>query len=69
MSMEIRHFSEVLRAAVAGDSVATEAILARYMPLINNRSIAVGKYDEDLRQYIIMRVIEQIPKFDPDKPE
>jgi len=65
--MESRPFSKVLRDARSGDSDAVEAILARYLPLINRRSVIADKFDEDLRQYIIMRAIMEIPKFDPDK--
>jgi len=65
--VESRRFSEVLREARAGGPDAVEAILARYMPLINKHSLISGKLDEDMRQYIIMRVIMQIPRFDPDK--
>ena len=65
--MESRLFSEVLRQAVAGDPYAAEAILSRYMPLINRRSVINGALDEDYRQYILMRIIMLLPKFDPDK--
>ena len=65
--MESRLFSEVLRAAVSGDPASVEAILARYMPLINKHSTIDGKFDEDMRQYIILRVIMKIHKFNPDK--
>jgi DNA-directed RNA polymerase specialized sigma subunit len=65
--MENRKFSEVLRDAVAGDPDAVETLISRYMPLINSRSIVGGELDEDLRQYILLRVILQIPKFDPDR--
>jgi DNA-directed RNA polymerase specialized sigma subunit len=64
--MKNSKFSETLRAAIAGDRDAAETILLRYMPLINKRSRIDGVIDEDLRQYIMMRVIERIPKFDPD---
>ena len=65
--MESRRFSEVVRDARAGTPDAVEAVLARYMPLINSQSVIDDKFDEDMRQYIIMRVITQLPKFDPDK--
>ena len=65
--MESKRFSEVLRDARVGDPDAVEAILARYMPLINHMSVIDGILDEDMRQYIIMRVIMQIPRFDPNK--
>jgi hypothetical protein len=61
--MEIKRFSEVLISAIVGDSEAVEAILARYMPLINKHSSIDGRFDEDMRQYIIMRVILQISNF------
>lgn len=63
--MENRLFSEVLCAAIAGDPASVESILVRYMPLINKYSTIYGKFDEDMRQYIIMRIIMQIPKFNP----
>jgi DNA-directed RNA polymerase specialized sigma subunit len=66
-SVESRPFSEVLRAALAGDSEASEAIFAKFMPLINSRSIMGRKLDEDMRQYILMRIIMLLHKFDPDK--
>lgn len=65
--LESRRFSDVLRAAVNGTPDAVEAVLSRYLPLINNSSMIDGALDEDLRQYILMRIIMLIPKFDPDK--
>ena len=64
--MESRKLSEVLRAAVAEEPDAMEAIIAKYMPLVNRHSTIGGKLDEDMRQYILMRVVMQIPRFDPD---
>ena len=66
MGVESRRFSEVLHDARAGDPVAVEALLSRYSPLINRHSIVNGEVDEDMRQYILMRVILQIPRFDPN---
>jgi hypothetical protein len=57
------NFSEVLQAAVAEEPCAVEAILSRFMPLFLSRSMIDSKFDEDLRQYIIMRAIMLIPKF------
>jgi hypothetical protein len=65
-AMESRKFSGVLRAAICGDADSVEAILYKYMPLINNKSINNNEFDEDLKQYILLRVIIQIPKFNPD---
>jgi hypothetical protein len=61
--MDSRLFSEVLASAIAGDNDAVEALLLRYMPLINRQSVIDGVLDEDLRQYILMRVTEQIERF------
>jgi DNA-directed RNA polymerase specialized sigma subunit len=66
IGVESRNFSDVLQAARIGDPDAVEAILSRYMPLINSRSIIDGVLDEDMRQYIAMRVIMQISRFDPN---
>jgi len=65
--MKIKLFTDVLRDARAGDPDAIESILVRYMPLINHHSAIDGKFDEDMRQHIIMHVIIKIPKFDPNK--
>ena len=64
--MDSKPFSEVLRSAIAGEHDAVEAILSRYMPLISKHSVLDGVIDEDLRQYILMRIIQQLPNFDPD---
>jgi hypothetical protein len=64
-AVESRPLTEVLRAAAAGDPDSVEAILARYMPLLDKLSAAGGALDEDMRQYIIMRVIMEMPKFRP----
>ena len=61
--MESKRFSETLKLAVAGDSEAVLAILVQYMPLINKQSKIKGEIDEDLRQFIILRIVEQIPRF------
>jgi len=61
--VESKKFSVVLLEAIAGDPDSVEAILARYMPLINSRSHIDGIFDEDLQQFILMRVVMQIPKF------
>jgi len=58
-------FAEIIRKAVAGDRNAVEQIILRYKKLINRRSVIDGKIDEDLRQYIIMYVIEKLPSFKP----
>ena len=56
-------FSELLRRAVNGEAEAVDEILRLYMPLINRSSVVDGVFDEDCRQYILLRVVEQIGKF------
>jgi hypothetical protein len=63
--VESRLFSETLRDAVAGDPSAVETILLKYMPLFNKSSVIGDVFSEDMRQYIMMRVIMEISKFDP----
>lgn len=66
--MESRKFSDLLKAAVGGNNEAMVEILPRYMPLINKQSVINGSLDEDLRQYILLRIIEQTSKFNlPEK--
>jgi len=65
--MESRRFSELLHEAITGSPDAVEAILSRFMPLISKQSMINQRLDEDLQQYIMMRVIMQIPKFDPER--
>jgi hypothetical protein len=63
--MENSEFSGIIRKALVGDRDALARVIERYMPLINNRSVIDGKIDEDLRQCIILRVIEKLPGFNP----
>ena len=67
--MDSRKFSEVLLAAMTGEHDAVEAILSRYMPLISKESVLGGGVDEDLRQYILMRIVMQLPNFNYDNVE
>ena len=61
--MKNNSFSDLLRRAVNRDSDAIDTILQQYMPLINRSSFVDDKFDEDCRQYLLMRVAQQIPNF------
>jgi len=61
--MNCDSFSELLRQAIDGEAEAVNEILRLYMPLINRHSVVDGVFDEDCRQYILLRVAEQIGKF------
>lgn len=56
-------FSDLLRLAIAGNSTAKEKIINMYMPLIIKQSTINGKIDEDLEQYIMLKIISNISKF------
>jgi hypothetical protein len=56
-------FAELLRRAVDGEPEAVNAILRLYMPLISRNSVVDGVFDEDCRQYILLRVVGQLGKF------
>ena len=56
-------FRTVLEKAVAGDQTALEGIFRIYDPMIRRYSVLNGREDEDLWQYIMIRVALNISKF------
>lgn len=56
-------FVDVLQKAIDGDENAIRRILKIYEPLIKSNSKWRGKLDEDLEEYIIIRIIKNIHKF------
>lgn len=56
-------FRATLMKAVAGDAEALTDIVELYMPLINYYSYVDSKLDEDLRQAILLHLLEKISKF------
>ena len=63
IAMSNNLFRNTLQRAVAGDLAAQDEILRLYEPLINHHSFVDGAFDEDCRQYIMLRIIAQLPKF------
>lgn len=61
--MEAEEFQKTLYYARHGDREALQIILDLYEPLINRSSILAGSLDEDLRQYIYLKIIGSISKF------
>ncbi len=59
-----RSFSELLADAIAGNHEAVEDVLEMYAPLINRHSIINEHFDEDCRQYIMMRVAIWLREFE-----
>ena len=56
-------FVDILQKAIAGDENAILMIFKIYEPLITSNSKWRGKLDEDLEEYIIIRIIKNIHKF------
>lgn len=61
--MNDKELAIAIREAIAGDREAMERVLVQYMPLIQSNSIVNGRYEEDCRQYIMARLLTEIPKF------
>ena len=61
--MTSNDFHFVLQADIAGEHKALEKIIEMYEPLINKYCFIDGEYDEDLRQYILIRIALKISKF------
>ena len=57
------NFVDILQKAIAGDENAILMILKIYEPLIKSNSKWRGKLDEDLEEYMIIRIIKNIHKF------
>lgn len=56
-------FHHILQAAVAGEHWALEEIFKLYEPLITKYCYIDGAFDEDLHQYILIRIALKISKF------
>ena len=56
-------FRDVLSKATQGDKTAIEQLLILYKPMIDNASKVNKKLDEDLRQEILLKLLQAIPKF------
>lgn len=61
--MTSQEFELTLRRAINGDNDAIMCIIELYEPLINNNSIIDGKFDEDLKQFILLSLVRKICKF------
>lgn len=61
--MDKELFRITLQGAVAGNHDDFEKIIDLYAPLIEHHCYINGKYDEDLHQYILMRIALKISKF------
>lgn len=60
-------FESILNGTIQGDRKALECLLNLYHPLIRKYSYVNGRFDEDLYQQLIFRMLTQIRKFDDSK--
>lgn len=56
-------FKRLLESAISGNMDSLESLLELYAPLINRYSYINGKFDEDLRQHLILHIIKNLNKF------
>ena len=56
-------FNQILEKAINGDEESIQKILKIYEPMIKSNSKWRGILDEDLEEYIIIRIIKNISKF------
>lgn len=56
-------FYTILQGAVSGSHKDLESILVMYESLIKKYCYFNGRYDEDLHQYILIRIALNISKF------
>lgn len=57
-------FESVLNGAIQGDRKALESLLDSYQLLIRKYSYVNGRFDEDLYQQLIFRMLKQVEKFE-----
>ena len=57
------NFNLILEKAINGDEEAIQKILKIYEPMIKSNSKWRGILDEDLEEYIIIRIVKNISKF------
>ncbi|MBQ3221059.1 MAG: helix-turn-helix domain-containing protein [Clostridia bacterium] len=63
MRMNNSDFRKVLTKAVSGDIIALAEILKLYEGLVNRFSYIYWEKDEDLKQYLMGKIVENIKKF------
>lgn len=61
--MKPEEFRKILQEAIEGSHEALEKLLKLYDPLISKYSWVNGKFDEDLKQYILIHIALNISKF------
>ena len=51
-----------IKAAVAGEKWAKEKVIEHYTPMIDEMAV-----DEDMKQHLIMKLLEELPNFPMDQ--
>ena len=59
----MENFEDLLCKAQQGDQAAIEKILLLYKPLIEHNSRINGVIDEDLQQFIVLRILINLKNF------
>jgi hypothetical protein len=59
----MEYFKELINRAQRGDQAAIERLLLLYKPLIERNSRIGGLIDEDLQQFIILRILINLKNF------
>lgn len=50
--------TDTIKAAVAGEKWAKDKVIEHYTPMINKLAV-----DEDMKQYLILKLLEELPNF------
>ena len=61
--LNTEEFRMILERAINGSNNDIDRLLKMYEPLIDRSSYLKGNFDEDLRQYIMLHIIQNISKF------
>jgi glutaredoxin 2 len=59
----MENFDALLNGAQQGEQAAIERLLLLYKPLIERHSSVNGHIDEDLQQFIILRILINLKNF------
>ena len=57
-------FRRLLEKTIAGDRQAFEAVLKLYEPMLTRYATVNGSLDEDLRQHILLQIVQDISEFE-----
>ena len=67
MIMKNKSFTEIIHLAQNGNCDAQDELLRQFEGLIDRNCFVDGVFDYDCRQYIMQKIIRQLPKFRGEK--